>query len=158
VYFNDGTGAKMDYYVKRTVQLVRDCPADGYEQVTVRVSSTNTAPQNAAALLPEYVTGGGVFGVPPGSVQTNVVAYGPVQAQVESAKVDGQKTGFSPYLHAGRPVGILSQRLEPGQSRTIEFTFGKIAQHDEPKVFVSPGLQPLQDVVLPSLGASCGQR
>ncbi|GAP53584.1 hypothetical protein AHiyo6_01490 [Arthrobacter sp. Hiyo6] len=86
VYFNDGTGAKMDYYIKRTVQLVQECTGSEYGQVKVIVTSTNTAPADAATSLPEYVTGGGFFGVPPGSVRTNVSAYGPAQANVENAR------------------------------------------------------------------------
>ncbi|WP_082497285.1 DUF4012 domain-containing protein [Arthrobacter sp. Leaf137] len=155
VYFNDGTGAKMDYYVKRQVQLVKECQAGGYEQTSVRVTSTNTAPRDAGTSLPEYVTGGGVFGVPPGSVQTNIVAYGPVQANIESATIDGQRTSFAPYLHSSRPVGVLSQRLAPGESQTIEFTFGKIVQHTEPNLFVTPTVQPLKDVVLPTESSRC---
>lgn len=155
VYFNDGTGAKMDYYVKRTVQLIKECPEDGYEQTTVRVTSTNTAPVDAAASLPAYVTGGGNFGVPPGSVQTNIVAYGPVQAQVETAKLDGQKTEFAPYFHSHRPVGILAIRLAPGDSRTVDFTFGKIVQHTEPNVVVTPTVQDVKDVTLPTEIAAC---
>lgn len=156
LYFNDGTGAKMDYYVRRTVQLVKDCPSDGgYQQVTVRVTSTNTAPLDAAKSLPAYVTGGGIFGVPPGAIQTNVVAYGPVQANVESASMDGQKAPFAPYLHANRPVGVISQILAPGESRTVEFTFGKIVQHTEPNVVVTPTVQHVKDVILPTENASC---
>lgn len=157
VYFNDGTGAKMDYYVRRTVQLVKECPADGYEQTTVRVVSTNTAPSDAASSLPTYVTGAGAFGVPSGSVQTNLVAYGPVQANVESASVDGEKTPFAPYLHAGRPVGVIAQQLAPGESKTVEFTFGKIVQHTEPNLVVTPTVQPVKDVILPMENASCNQ-
>jgi hypothetical protein len=156
VYFNDGTGAKMDYYVKRTVQLIKECPLDGYEQTTVRVTSTNTAPTDAATSLPAYVTGGGNFGVPPGSVQTNIVAYGPVQANVETAKLDGQKTEFAPYFHANRPVGVLAIRLAPGESRTIDFTFGKIVQHTEPNVAVTPTVQDVKDVTLPTETVACG--
>ncbi|ADX74179.1 hypothetical protein Asphe3_30690 [Pseudarthrobacter phenanthrenivorans Sphe3] len=156
VYFNDGTGAKMDYYVKRTVQLIKECPKDGYEQTTVRVISTNDAPADAATSLPAYVTGDGIFGVPPGSVQTNIVAYGPVQAHVESAKLDGQKTGFAPHIHGNRPVGILAVRLAPGESRTVEFTFGKIVQHTEPNVVVTPTVQDVKDVTLPTEMKTCG--
>lgn len=158
VYFNDGTGAKMDYYVKRTVQLIKECPADGYEQTTVRVTSTNTAPRDAATSLPAYVTGGGAFGVPPGTVQTNIVVYGPVQATVESAKVDGQRTPFAPYLHASRPVGVVSQQLTPGESRSVDLTFGKIVQHTEPNLVVTPTVQPVKDVILANENASCGDR
>lgn len=156
VYFNDGTGAKMDYYVKRTVQLVKECSQNGYEQTTVRVTSNNTAPADAATSLPAYVTGGGAFGVPAGSVQTNIVAYGPVQANVETAKVDGQTTSFAPYMHSNRPVGVLTVRLAPGESKTVDFTFGKIVQHTEPRVFVTPTVQPVSDVILPASISFCG--
>ncbi|WP_314214313.1 DUF4012 domain-containing protein [Pseudarthrobacter equi] len=155
VYFNDGTGAKMDYYVKRTVQLVKECPIGGYEQATIRVTSTNTAPADAADTLPKYVTGGGAFGVAPGSVQTNISVYGPVQANVESAKIDGSKASFAPYLHANRPVGVLAQRLAPGETKTVEFTFGKIVQHTEPNLVVTPSVQAVKDVVLPTEAARC---
>ncbi|MCY1673805.1 DUF4012 domain-containing protein [Pseudarthrobacter sp. SL88] len=157
VYFNDGTGAKMDYYVKRTVQLVRDCPQDGYEKISVRIVSTNTAPADAAKTLPSYVTGGGHFGVPPGTVQTNVIAYGPAQAHIESATLDGQKSPFAPYMHASRPVGVIAQLLAPGESKTVEFHFAKIVQHTEPNLVVTPTVQPVKDVVLPAQDASCRQ-
>lgn len=155
VYFNDGTGAKMDYYVKHTVQLIKKCPASGYEQTEVRVTSTNNAPPDAATSLPAYVTGAGIFGVAPGSVQTNVIAYGPAQANVESAAIDGLKSPFAPYVHANRPVGVVTQQLAPGESKTVEFTFGKIVQHTDPKVVVTPTVQPVKDVVLPTQNASC---
>ncbi len=157
VYFNDGTGAKMDYYVKRTVQLVKECPKDGYERTTVRVSSTNTAPKDAASSLPAYVTGGGVFGVPAGSVQSNIVVYGPVQANVESAEVDGQSTNFASFGHSNRPVGTLALRLAPGESSTIDFTFSKIVQHTEPNAVVTPTVQDVKDVILPTATSSCDQ-
>ncbi|WP_285245709.1 DUF4012 domain-containing protein [Pseudarthrobacter sp. fls2-241-R2A-127] len=157
VYFNDGTGAKMDYYTKRSVQLFRQCPAGGYEETIVRVTSTNTAPADAATSLPAYVTGAGLFGVPRGTVQTNIVVYGPVQANVESASVDGQKAPFAPYLHADRPVGVVAQQLAPGESKTVEFTFGKIVQHTEPNVVVTPTVQHVKDVILPTEDASCDQ-
>jgi hypothetical protein len=155
IYFNDGTGAKMDYYVRRTVQLTRACSRDGYEETTVRVISTNTAPADAASSLPAYVTGDGSFGVPPGSVQTNIVAYGPVQATVETAMIDGQKTPFATHIHASRPVGVVAVRLAPGESKTVDFTFGKIVQHSEPNVVVTPTVQPVKDVILPTENAVC---
>lgn len=155
VYFNDGTGAKMDYHVTRTVQLIQECAADGYSQVKVRVTSTNTAPKDAATSLPEYVTGGGAFGVPAGSVQTNVVAYGPVQSNVETAVVAGKKIGFASNRQSGRPVGSVTVRLAPGQSSTVEFTFDKIVQHTEPQLSVTPTVQPLKDVALDTIPAKC---
>lgn len=155
VYFNDGTGAKMDFYIRRTVQLLRQCGKDGYEETLVRVTSTNTAPSDASTSLPDYVTAAGAFGVPPGSVQTNVVAYGPVQAQIETALLDGRRIGFAPYIHRSRPVGVYALRLAPGETKTLEFTFGKIVQHTEPELFVTPTVQPVSEVRLPTKQMSC---
>ncbi|MET3951478.1 DUF4012 domain-containing protein [Arthrobacter sp. UYEF36] len=155
VYFNDGTGAKMDYYVKRTVQLVKNCEIGGYEQTTIRVTSTNTAPADAATSLPPYVTAGGSYGVAAGSVRTNVIAYGPAQANVETAAVDGMKTDFAAHRHANRPVGTITVTLAPGQSSTVELTFGKIVQHTEPNVVVTPTVQPVKDVILAPEMAPC---
>lgn len=155
VYFNDGTGAKMDYYVKRTVQLVKECSGNDYGQVRVRITSTNTAPADAATSLPSYVTGGGLFGVPPGTVQTNVIAYGPVQAIVRTAMIDGKKVAFAAYLHANRPVGYVTLTLAPGQSSTVELTFGKIVQHTEPNVVVTPSVQAIKDVIMAAEPAAC---
>jgi hypothetical protein len=158
VYFNDGTGAKMDYYVKRTVQLVQECTGDEYGQVKVRITSTNTAPANAGISLPNYVTAGGAYNVPAGSVQTNVIAYGPIQAYVETATIDGKRTDFASHLHSNRPVGSVTVTLAPGQSSTVEMTFGKIVQHAEPNLVVTPTVQPVKDVVLASETAECVPR
>lgn len=146
----------MDYHVKRTVQLIEECRANGYSQVRVRVTNTNTAPRNAGNSLPAYVTGAGAFGVPAGSVQTNIVAYGPVQSNVEEAFVAGQKSNFSSQRHAGRPVGTVTVRLAPGQSQTVDFTFGRIVQHADPEIVVTPMVQSLKDVVLETKSATCG--
>ncbi len=156
-YFNDGTGAKMDYYVKRTVQLIQQCTAaDGYGTVKVRITSTNSAPADAASSLPAYVTGGGAFGVPPGTAQSNVIAYGPAQSQVVTATQDGNKVPFGAQQHDNRPVGTLSVRLAPGQSSTVEFTFGKIVQHSRPEVVVTPTVESMDKVILPTQSESCG--
>lgn len=148
VYFNDGTGAKMDFYVRRTVQLLQECPVNGYARVKVRVTMSNEAPLDAAAALPKLVTGGGLYGVPPGSVQTNVVVYGPAQAQIETVHQDNVKTAFGSQLDRERPVGTLTTRLKPGQKSTVEFTFGKIVQDDDPALIVTPTVQPAEDVIL----------
>jgi hypothetical protein len=155
VYFNDGTGAKMDYYVKRTVKLIRQCPVGGYEQTRVRITSTNTAPADSARTLPDYVTGGGVFGVRRGDVQTNITVYGPAQSNVESATLEGQKTPFAPYIHANRPLGVIAVQLAPGESKTVEFSFNKIVQHTEPDVVVTPTVQTVDDVILPTEALPC---
>ena len=149
VFFNDGTGAKMDYYVKRTVQLVQHCTADGYGQYTARIKLSNTAPADAATSLPRYVTGGGVFGVTPGHVSTNVIAYGPSQARAQSARVDGKSSKVSSFTHAERPVGVIPLDLAPGQTSTVEIDFAKVVQSSPAQLEVTPTIQQSSDVILP---------
>jgi hypothetical protein len=155
VYFNDGTGAKMDYYVRRTVQLEQVCSGDGYSQYKVKVNLTNTAPPEAATLLPTGVTGGGRFGTPPGSVQTNIVAYGPALSHVDTTTQDGIKASFGSHLHSGRPVGVHSVRLAPGQSTNVEMVFVEVVQDAAPSLSVTPTVEPVKDVTLPTQTAQC---
>lgn len=155
IYFNDGTGAKMDYWMKRTVQVVKDCTRDGYREVSIRVTSTNTAPSDAATSLPAYVTGDGVFGVPAGTVQTNVVAYGPVQANIDTVVKDGVKIPFAAQRHSQRAVGTSTVRLAPGESTTLDFNFGHIVQHAQPELVVTPTTQLLKDVIQDTSVSPC---
>lgn len=155
IYFNDGTGAKMDYWIKRSVQIVRDCTRDGYREVAVRVTSTNAAPADAATSLPAYVTGNGAFGVPPGTVQTNVVAYGPVQSNIDTVVKDGTKIPFAAQHHHQRAVGTTTIRLAPGESTTLEFNFGHIVQHATPELVATPTTEAVNDVIHAPSAAPC---
>jgi hypothetical protein len=155
VYFNDGTGAKMDYYVKRQVQLTQECATDGYSQYTVRVRLHNTAPPDAGTTLPLSVTGGGRFGTPPGSVQTNTVVYGPAQGLIDTVRRDGKKVNFGSYVHSQRPVGVITTRLAPGASTDIQFSFVKVVQATNPTLVVTPTIQPADDVTLPVKFEEC---
>jgi len=156
VYFNDGTGAKMDYYVKRTVQLIQKCPAGGYGQYTARVTLTNTAPNDAATSLPKYVTGGGDFGVTPGHVATNIVAYGPFQARAQEARVDGKTAGFGSFAQDQRPVGVVRVDLAPGQTTTVEIDFSKVVQSTPAQLEVTPTVQKNSEVLQPlQLASGC---
>lgn len=157
VYFNDGTGAKMDYYVRRTVRLNRLCKADGYDQYKVVVTLTNTAPEDAGTALPSAVTGGGRFGTPPGSVQTNVVVYGPALSQVDTVFQDGAKVSFGSHLDGERPVGTMTTQLAPGQSTKVEIAFQNVVQHSQPELVVTPTIQHLDDVVQPTNFEGCGE-
>ncbi len=151
-YFNDGTGAKMDYYVRRTVQLVKSCPGDGYSLYTVKVTLTNTAPTDAATSLPEYVTGGGVFGVDPGRVKTNTVTYGPAQSLLQQARMNGTDVPVGSFAHGNRPVGMLTTELGPGETATLEMDFSKVVQETEPTLDITPTVQDPAEIELPAEG------
>lgn len=155
VYFNDGTGAKMDYFVRRTVQLEQVCSGSGYSQYRVKIALTNTAPADAATTLPIAVTGDGRFGTPPGSIQTNIVAYGPALSLIDSMTQDGAKVTFGSHVHSGRPVGVHAVRLAPGETTSVEMSFVKVVQDAAPSLSVTPTVEPVKDVTMPTKTAQC---
>ncbi len=138
VYFNDGTGAKMDYYLTTAVNSQAEvCRADGRPAIRVSATLTNTAPADAATALPEYVTGGGAFGVTPGNVKTLVYLYGPQsEGDMKDASIitsiDAGIAGAASRgaFDSGRPVAEISVELAPGESRTVSADF--LAQPGNP--------------------------
>ncbi|MCW2135351.1 Protein of unknown function (DUF4012) [Arthrobacter sp. VKM Ac-2550] len=154
VYFNDGTGAKMDFYVQREVQLLERCQPDGYYRYAVQTTLTNTAPADAAESLPDYVTGGGAFGVDPGTVKTNVYVYGPAEWFLDGASRDGDTVPFGSYRHGASHVGGVTVALKPGESTTVEFEFSTLFETAEPELRVTPTIQSLSDVVKSTSSAS----
>jgi hypothetical protein len=124
VYFDDGTGAKMGYYLRSGISITGGlCRPDGRPTFDVRVRLISTAPTDAATSLPEYVTGGGDFGVPPGTVQTSVYVYAPAGAYAYGVAIDGAQNAFVAAEHDGHSVAGVSVSLRPGQSSTAEFQF-----------------------------------
>ncbi|KQO62321.1 DUF4012 domain-containing protein [Curtobacterium sp. Leaf261] len=124
VYLNDATGAKMDYYLTEQIAVGSQvCRADGRPTWTVDVTLQNTAPADAGTSLPEYVTGGGAFGVPPGQVQTNLLVYAPTSGVFLSATRDGQPAAPQTATDGKYPVVQLQTRLSPGESTTVRIQY-----------------------------------
>lgn len=155
LYFNDGTGAKMDFYASRTAQLIQICSSGEYSSYTVRMTVTNNAPEGSAALLPSYVTGGGAYGVKPGNIRTNYVFYGPAQAFADTARVNGQPVPIGAGKHGQRPVSTVALELPPGETAELDVTFSQVVQDSDPKLRVTPGVEPTAKVILTTERATC---
>ncbi|MCS5723257.1 DUF4012 domain-containing protein [Herbiconiux sp. CPCC 203407] len=150
VYLNDGTGAKMDYYLDTAVAVQgTSCRADGRPTVRVEVTLTSTAPADAGAVLPAYVTGGGNFGVTPGNVKTIVFVYGPDGANPDEpvliTDVDPGLEGaeFFSGRDQNRLVAGFPIELAPGETRTVAAEF--VAQTGSSADFfadITPGVHP----------------
>lgn len=138
LYLNDATGAKMDYYLTAsTTTTSQSCRADGRPIIRVQTTLTNTAPADAATVLPRYVTGGGDFGVPPGNVSTYVYIYGPdgpadpVNASISlgiDAGIEGGQARTA--IDQNHTVAEFKVELAPGESRTVTADF--LAQPGDP--------------------------
>lgn len=124
VFLNDATGAKMNYYTKlETTLAAATCREDGRPSYRVTATWTNEAPADAASVLPEYVTGGGAFGVEPGSVKTRIVVYGPVGALIAGGTVNGENQPSQPTYENNRPALQFETLLKPGESAVVQVDF-----------------------------------
>ncbi|NNH04309.1 DUF4012 domain-containing protein [Microbacterium ulmi] len=125
VYLNDGTGSKMDYYLAADTQVGwESCRLDAGGRATgvatLSVTLTSTAPADAAG-LPPYITGGGSFGVEPGSARTLAYVYLPEGFELVGSSVTDDR-GFGGGFHAGRQVLSFTVDLAPGQSAQAAVT------------------------------------
>jgi hypothetical protein len=122
VYLNDGTGSKMDYYLDvRTAIGQATCRKDERPVYVVDVTLANGATDDAAVVLPEYVTGGGGFGVTPGNIVTIVSVYGVPGMQGLGMTRDGEPTRYHPAMDSTYPVSSAMVELAPGQSTVLRF-------------------------------------
>jgi hypothetical protein len=124
VYFNDSTTAKMDPYLQVNIEAGQTvCRNDRLPLNSVRVTLTNAAPADAATSLPAYVTGGGLFGIPPGNIRTNIAAYGAEGLYNLGVARDGAAVAYQPSTELGYGVSKVEIELAPGDSTVLDFQF-----------------------------------
>jgi len=142
VYVNDATGAKMGMYLDVKVGVGQAvCRQDDRPDYEVEVTLTNTAPGGAGKSLPEYVTGGGNFGVKPGNVKTVVAVYGAPGMQNLGMIRDGKTVGYHPATDSGHPVSSLAVELAPGQTVVLHFNWlGAESFSGELAAQITPGI------------------
>lgn len=120
VYVNDVTGSKLGYYLDlQTSTGVVDCGVDG-GLLGLRIVVRNTAPADAASSLPDYVTGGGEYGVAPGDYRFRLALYAPPGSVTAALSRDGASLGAQPGVDGAFPVTQFVLTLAPGESTTID--------------------------------------
>ena len=120
VFLNDGTGAKLDYYLHENVAVTPavSCPA-GRIAFHVLVTLTSTVRANAKG-LPAYVTGEPRSGVSLGTMGTQVVVSAPLGGSIVSATVGGVRSSIGTGGESGRSDGVVFVDLAPGETKTID--------------------------------------
>ena len=138
VYLNDGSAAKIGYYLRTDVVATSTkCRPDGSQAVSVKVTLTNTAPANAAD-LPPYLTGAGAV-VPAGEVRTNVLLYAPEGGRVDDVRVSSRVQGVFAQTHNGLQVVGRTVQLKPGERLVIDYDIlTGPGQHGTPVLRVTP--------------------
>jgi hypothetical protein len=121
VFLNDGTAAKLDYYLREKVTVSRtDCATDR-ARYGVHIELTSTVPDTKVSPLPAYVLGDGGLGLAPGTMRTQVYVYAPVGGAIASATTGGTPTTLGAGVESGRAVGIVTVDLAPGKTVALDF-------------------------------------
>jgi hypothetical protein len=128
VYFNDSTGAKMDYYLDAAIAVGSAvCREDLRPNFDVKVRLKSTAPLDSSTLLPAYVTGKGIRDITPGVIQTNVYVYAPLGSVPYSVTIDGEEYIFVASEIDDHSVAGITVQLSPGQSTLVSMKFIGVA-------------------------------
>ena len=153
VFLNDGSGAKLGYYLTHSAVLtVGDCRRDGRRELRLRVTLKSTAPKSG---LSDSVLGLGLAG-DPYTARTLVYLFSPARGSVVSARLDGTGVALGGGVERGRQVGIANVDLAPGRTRVLEATLltapdaGGAAD-----LWLTPGVNPWTTQV--STAPSCDQ-
>lgn len=141
VFLNDGTSAKMQYYLETEVEHVdRVCGA--VERLdTISVTLRSTAPPEAVDEFPPDVTGVGNSGVPTGSFRTNVAFYGPESGEIRSVARDGTYVSTPDHSDGNRPVRVHTAELAPGESVTFEVEMVQPKRGEPVEVWSTPTIR-----------------
>lgn len=116
VTMNDSTGAKMSYFLRYDVDVNATYCSDGAQGFTAKARLRSTAPRDAATTLPRYVTGGGGFGVQPGTQVVTVRVFGPAGGSMGDFELNSRELDVTEVDQGGRPAALMYVELAPGQT------------------------------------------
>ncbi|MGN9813487.1 DUF4012 domain-containing protein [Micromonospora sp. BQ11] len=117
VFLNDGSGAKLGYYLRPTATLtVGECRSDGRRELRLRVTLHSSAPKSG---LSRSVLGLGLAG-DPYTVRTLVSVHSPAGGVVLDARLDGVATAVGSGSERNRHTATANVEVGPGTTRTLE--------------------------------------
>ncbi|WP_089154163.1 DUF4012 domain-containing protein [Micromonospora sp. NBS 11-29] len=119
VFLNDGSGAKLGYYLRFSAALtVGDCQPDGRRELRLRITVHSTAPRSG---LTKSVTGLALAG-DKYTARTFVSVHTPTGGAVLTGRLDGRGTAMGSGTDRRRQVAVANVEVGPGQTRTLDVT------------------------------------
>lgn len=144
VYLADGTGSKMDYYLHTSVELGQvTCSPEGPLYI-VQVTLKNGVAPSEVGTLPRYVSGGGTYGVPVGTMRTQVTVYGAPGVSFGNAFNGSNAEPVKFVQDSGRDVAQYTVDIKAGQSSTVRLVFNlKKGDSGKAAADVTPQINPV---------------
>lgn len=149
VTLNDATGSKMSYFLRHEVDVTAVGCEAGRQVLEGTMRIWQTVRPSEARGFDDYVTGGGVFGVPPGNQVVLTRVFGPVGGRITEMEVAGEPVDpavAGPPVFEGRPVMTLA--LQPDFPPATEITWTMVTGRGQPgdvRLRVTPGAAPGND-------------
>ncbi|ANH38183.1 hypothetical protein I601_1752 [Nocardioides dokdonensis FR1436] len=137
----DGTGSKMSYFLRSQVRGTTTGCMDGRMQVEVNARLVSDAPEDAAS-LPDYITGGGGYGVEPGKQLIAVGLFTPSGGEITQLRIQDKKYDGDSDTLGDREVSTAFVLLEPGKPQDVSWTLNILPTDVAVPLRVTPGIFP----------------
>ncbi|TNM44152.1 DUF4012 domain-containing protein [Nocardioides albidus] len=121
VALNDTTGSKMSYYLRTETDIRATSCVGDVQAYSAKMRLRSAAPPDAAS-LPADVTGGGFYGITPGTQLVTLRIFGPVGGKLAEVSWNGKPLELVHVEQDGRPVGMTYIQLDPGQVADLAWT------------------------------------
>ncbi|MFF5174498.1 DUF4012 domain-containing protein [Micromonospora sp. NPDC000089] len=153
VFLNDGSGAKLGYYLSPTVRLTSGgCRHDGRRELHLRFALHSSAPADG---LPDSVLGLAKSG-DPYTARTLVNVFSPAGGSLLRGSLDGRPIGLVSGQERRRQVATVNVEVPPGGTRTVEVDLltGRNSA-GAPDLWLTPTATPATTQIVPA--PSCNQ-
>ena len=142
VFLNDGTGAKLGYYLSGRISTTNDACVSGHPAQSLTVHLTYTPPSGE---LPEYVRGSLNNAIEP--LTTNVLLVAPPGGTLANVRVAGKQVATLTGSDTDRTVIELTVRLNAGASAdvtaSVTFPAGGSGAAADGQIDLTPLAKPL---------------
>lgn len=139
-YLNDGTAAKIQYFLRYDADLVSlGCDPDGHQLVRASMELSSGVPRPVSRLATS-VTGGGTFAAR-GENRMILRVFAPQGGELRALEVDGERVEIVQTRVYDREVSTLPITLEPGQRSTVTAVLASVpGDTADPRLQWTPGM------------------